>query len=92
MDEQVLARRERVRRHVRPRAGVKLRGKPTEQGGGDGDEGAKNGSTDRSKPDTDFDFGDLVTMNAIDVFEVDSDERHPRLRGNPLASTESGAL
>ena len=26
-----------------------------------------------NKPDTDFDFGDLVTMTIIDVFETDSD-------------------
>lgn len=31
-------------------------------------------TTDKSKsPDTDFDFGDLVTMTIIDVFETDSD-------------------
>ena len=28
-----------------------------------------------SKPDTDFDFGDLVTMTIIDVFETDADGR-----------------
>ena len=33
------------------------------------------GSGSNSKPDTDFDFGDLVTMTIIDVFETDSDGR-----------------
>ena len=39
------------------------------------EEDMATGSGSNSKPDTDFDFGDLVTMTIIDVFETDSDGR-----------------
>ena len=39
------------------------------------EEDMATGSGSNDKPDTDFDFGDLVTMTIIDVFETDSDGR-----------------
>lgn len=45
----------------------------TEEGGNNTSEVQEN--DDDNEPDTDFDFGDLVTMTIIDVFETDADGR-----------------
>ena len=40
---------------------------------GNNDDSSSKDDAQEDKPDTNFDFGDLVTMTIIDVFETDND-------------------